>query len=115
VPVALPERTDPSRLTRDGLARLDPVLEHRIRLGASVLLSRVDALSFSRLKELLGATDGNLGAQMRKLEEANYVAVRKEFRNRKPLTRYSLTRAGKKALRSHLEAVQKVIRSTVLG
>lgn len=52
---------------------------------------------------------------MRKLEEANYVAVRKEFRNRKPLTWYSLTRAGKKALRSHLEAVQKVIRSTVLG
>ncbi len=111
----MPERTDPSRFTRDGLARLDPVLEHRIRLGASVLLSRVDALSFSRLKELLGATDGNLGAQMRKLEEANYVAVRKEFRDRKPVTWYSLTSAGKQALRSHLKAMEKVISGTVLG
>ena len=49
----MPERTDPSQGIRDGLARLDPVLEHRMRLGACVLLSRGDALSFSRLKELL--------------------------------------------------------------
>lgn len=111
----MPERTDPSQRTRDGLARLDPVLEHRMRLGACVLLSSVDALSFSRLKELLEATDGNLGAQMRKLEEVNYVAVRKEFRDRKPVTWYSLTSAGKQALRSHLEAMEKVISGTVLG
>lgn len=110
----MPERTDPSQGIRDGLARLDPVLEHRMRLGACVLLSRGDALSFSRLKELLGATDGNLGAQLRKLEEADYVAVRKEFRNRRPVTWYSLTRAGKRALASQLEALEKVISGTVL-
>ncbi len=110
----MPERTDPSQGIRDGLARLDPVLEHRMRLGACVLLSSSDALSFSRLKELLGATDGNLGAQLRKLEEVNYVAVRKEFRNRKPVTWYSLTRAGRRALGSQLEALEKVISGTVL-
>ncbi len=86
-----------------------------MRLGACVLLSRGDALSFSRLKELLGATDGNLGAQLRKLEEADYVAVRKEFRNRKPVTWYSLTRAGKRALGAQLKALEKVISGTVLG
>ena len=95
-----------------GIAGLDPVLEHRLRLGACALLSGVDALGFSRLKALLGATDGNLGAQMRKLEEQGYVAVRKEFQNRKPMTWYSLTSKGRSALRNHLGALGELINSS---
>src|SRR6266496_1253110 len=60
-----------------GLDQLDDVLGHQSRLAACVLLSRADQLSFSRLKELLSETDGNLGAQLRKLEEAGYVIVDK--------------------------------------
>lgn len=93
----------------NGIGRLNPVFEHRMRLAAGVLLSRSDALSFSRLKELLGATDGNLGAQMHKLEEANFVAVRKEFRQRKPVTWYTLTPEGRRALREHLSALETLI------
>jgi DNA-binding MarR family transcriptional regulator len=93
----------------NGIGRLNPVFEHRMRLAAGVLLSRSDALSFSRLKELLGATDGNLGAQMHKLEEANFVAVRKEFRQRKPVTWYTLTPEGRGALREHLSALETLI------
>jgi DNA-binding MarR family transcriptional regulator len=93
----------------NGIGRLNPVFEHRMRLAAGVLLSRSDALSFSRLKELLGATDGNLGAQMHKLEEANFVAVRKEFRQRKPVTWYTLTTEGRGALREHLSALETLI------
>lgn len=103
---------DPSQQTCDGLAGLDPVLTHRMRLGACVLLSSADALSFSRLKELLQATDGNLGAQMRKLEDVKYVKVRKEFRSRKPVSWYALTHTGQRALKSHLDAMEKVIRTT---
>ena len=110
----MPHRADPSRQTTDALAGLDPVLEHRVRLGACALLSSVDTLSFSRLKELLRATDGNLGAQMRKLEDLNYVAVRKAFRNRKPITWYSLTAVGRQALRSHLRAMETVINGAIL-
>jgi DNA-binding HxlR family transcriptional regulator len=106
------EPPDPSQQTCDGLARLDPILTHRMRLGACVLLSSADALSFSRLKELLEATDGNLGAQMRKLEDVRYVTVRKEFRGRKPVSWYALTRTGKRALQSHLDAMERVIRAT---
>jgi hypothetical protein len=51
---------------------LDDVLQHRARIGAAVLLARHDHLLFSRLKALLQETDGNLGAQMRKLEDAGY-------------------------------------------
>ena len=97
-----------------GLAELDPLLQHRSRLGALVLLSGTDALTFTRLKVLLEETDGNLGAQLRKLEEAGYVAVRKAFVDRKPTSWYSLTPAGQKALKIHLKAIEGLIKSANL-
>lgn len=100
---------------RNGLAGLDPLLGHRARLGACVLLSSADALSFSRLKALLGETDGNLGAQLRKLEDANYLAVRKEFEHRRPVTWYALTPTGRRALRTHLAALEALIGGADVG
>jgi DNA-binding MarR family transcriptional regulator len=93
------------------LKGLDRLLEHRIRLGVCVLLSRNDALSFSRLKEFLKETDGSLGAHLRKLEEAGYLSLRREFLDRKPVTWYALTRAGRASLKSHLAALHEVIQS----
>src|SRR5437870_9988644 len=100
----MPEKTAQLQQASASLNGLDPLLQHRSRLGACVLLSTSDALSFSRLKELLGETDGNLGAQLRKLEDAQYVAVKKEFIARKPVSWYSLAPAGQRALRAHLAA-----------
>lgn len=94
-----------------GLDGLDPLLQHRSRLGALVLLSTADALSFSRLRELLGETDGNLGAQLRRLEEAGYIAVNKQFVDRRPVTWYSLSSKGQAALKAHLNALQQLIRA----
>src|SRR4051794_24354754 len=94
-----------------GLDRLDPVLQHKSRLGACVLLSTADVLTFSRLKTLLGETDGNLGAQLRKLEEENYIVVKKEFQERKPVSWYSLTSAGRAALKRHLQGMEALIKS----
>jgi DNA-binding MarR family transcriptional regulator len=88
---------------------LDGLLQHRARIGATVLLARHDRLSFSRLKDLLKETDGNLGAQMRKLEDAGYVAVRKEFQERRPVTWYALTVKGRRALSTHLDSLQRLI------
>src|SRR5205814_4834420 len=95
--------------TRSSLKALDPLLQHRSRLVACVLLSTADALSFSRLKTLLNETDGNLGAQLRKLEDAGYVNVKKEFESRKPVSWYSLSASGHKALKSHLSAMEMLI------
>lgn len=92
------------------IGELDDLLQHRSRLGAAVLLARHEQLSFSRLKILLDETDGNLGAQMRKLEEAGYVAVRKEFLDRRPVTWYGLTAKGRRALSQHLLNLEQLIR-----
>ena len=94
-----------------GIDRLNKLLEHRSRLGACVLLADVDALNFSRLKRLLKETDGNMGAHLRKLEDAGYLSVNKRFENRKPVSWYSLTKNGRTALSAHVKALQTVIGS----
>lgn len=90
---------------------MDRLLEHRSRLGACLLLAQAEAMNFTRLRELLGETDGNLGAHLRKLEEAKYIEVRKEFADRKPVTWYEITAAGSKALRAHLGALETLVNS----
>ena len=92
-------------------AGLDKLLEHRLRLTICVLLSRFDRVAFSRMKELTGETDGNLGANLRRLEDAGYLAARKEFVKRKPVTWYALTPAGRKVLRAHLDGLSALIDS----
>ena len=87
----------------------DPVLEHRVRLAACVLLSHGEEISFSRFKELLQQTDGNLGAQLRKLEDAGYIGLRKVFEARKPVTWYHLTAQGRAALGRHLRQLQELV------
>lgn len=91
------------------LPRLDKLMEHRVRLAICVLLARRDALSFRRLKALTGETDGSLGAHLRRLEEAGYVRVAKEFRERKPVSWYSLTAVGRQALDRHVEALEELL------
>ena len=88
---------------------LDPALEHRVRLAISVLLARHGEISFSRFKDQLQLTDGNLGAQLRRLEDDGYIALRRAFVERKPVTWYKLTAGGRKALDRHLRALQVMI------
>lgn len=91
------------------LEGFDAALEHRVRLAISVLLARHGEISFSRFKEQLGLTDGNLGAQLRRLEDEGYVALRRDFVERKPVTWYKLSAKGRKALDKHLQALQGMI------
>ena len=93
----------------DRAQSLDRLLEHRTRLGACVLLAQGGPLAFAQLRSLLDETDGNLGAHMRKLEDAGYVEADKQFLDRKPVTRYTLTRDGQTALERHLAGLQELL------
>ena len=104
-----PRRVDFDGPSLGGLNGLDKLLEHRTRLGICILLYRSEGLTFSRLKALLEETDGSLGAHLQKLEEGGYLSVRKEFRDRKPMSWYALTRNGRAALQTHLKALEKLI------
>jgi DNA-binding MarR family transcriptional regulator len=77
--------------------QIDDVIHGRIRLGVVAYLSAVESALFGELRDKVGATDGNLSAHLRKLEDAGYVKADKSFVNRKPQTRLSLTAEGRKA------------------
>ena len=77
--------------------QIDDVIHGRIRLGVVAYLSAVESALFGELRDKVGATDGNLSAHLRKLEDAGYVKADKSFVNRKPQTRLSLTSEGRKA------------------
>jgi DNA-binding MarR family transcriptional regulator len=87
---------------------IDDVIHGRIRLGVVAYLSAVESALFSELRDKVGATDGNLSAHLRKLEEAGYVGVEKSFLNRKPRTRLSLTPAGREAWAAWLSQMEKL-------
>ncbi|KAF1714375.1 hypothetical protein CSC71_04790 [Pseudoxanthomonas sangjuensis] len=87
----------------------DPAFEHRARLAIAVLLARHGEVSFAGFKQQLDLTDGNLGAQLRRLEDEGYVELRRDFVERKPVTWYRLTAQGNDALKRHLAALQQLI------
>lgn len=93
----------------EALAELDRLLEHRIRLAICVLLRKQDRINFTRFKTLLDQTDGSLGAQLRKLEDAGYISAEKTFEARKPVTWYALTETGTQALARHVDAMQALL------
>ena len=70
-----------------------------------------DMLDFTSLREYLDVTDGNLATHLKTLEREGFIGVEKSFIDRKPNTRYYITRAGKKAFNEHLNVLEAIIRS----
>ena len=90
----------------------DRLIYERVRLGIMSALATNDELTFNELKALFNASDGNLGAHARKLEEAGYVACTKSFEARRPKSIYRITALGRKALLRYLEHIEAVIKAT---
>ena len=88
------------------------LLNDRLRLGILSSLAVSDSLSFSELKRLLDASDGNLSVHARKLEEAGYVSCNKSFDGRVPKTTYTITRRGRNVLQRFLKHMEALIRAT---
>ena len=93
----------------DDFGRIDEIIHGRMRLGIMVYLADVEAADFTELKTVLEATQGNLSVHLKKLEEAGYVAIAKSFVNNKPLTRVSITPAGRTAFATYLDALGALI------
>ena len=90
---------------------LDRVIHERMRLGIISALAANEKLSFGELKKLLNTTDGNISVHARRLEEAGYVTMQKSFKGRVPLTEYSITQEGKKALERYLDHMEALIKA----
>ena len=91
------------------LPELNPVIHGKLRLALLSLLIGVEEAEFTWLRAKTGSTDGNLGAQLLKLEEAGYVTVEKKFVQRKPQSIYRVTEAGRLALTEYVRALKQLL------
>jgi DNA-binding transcriptional ArsR family regulator len=90
---------------------LDRLVHERVRLGMLSALAARDVCSFTDLKALLGATDGNVSVHARKLEDAGYLTCAKTFDGRVPRTEYRITPEGRDALARYLDHMEALIRA----
>lgn len=56
---------------------LDPILHSQLRLAIISLLVSEEKADFARIKEITKATSGNISVQIQKLEQADYITVKK--------------------------------------
>lgn len=97
------------------LPELNPVIHGKLRLALLSLLSGVDEAEFTWLRAKTGSTDGNLGAQLTKLEESGYVSVEKKFVRRKPQTLYRITEVGRAALTEYVQALKQLLGGAMIS
>jgi DNA-binding MarR family transcriptional regulator len=96
------------------MAELNETIHQPVRLrimAALVTLEEGNEVDFAYLRDLLMVTDGNLGAHLRKLEEAGYIAINKAFIERKPRTFISATTEGRKIFQEHVSALESILKS----
>ena len=83
------------------LTGLDKVVHEPARLMVMAHLYVIEEADFTFLANQTGLTGGNLSFHLGKLEEAGYVEVEKQFRDRIPCTLLRLTREGRSAFREY--------------
>jgi DNA-binding MarR family transcriptional regulator len=97
------------------MAQLNEIIHQPVRLqimASLVTLKSDSAVDFTTLRDLLEVTDGNLGAHLRKLEEAGYITINKEFVDRKPCSFISATQLGRKVFHEHVEALEAILNTS---
>ncbi|MCW4013239.1 MAG: transcriptional regulator [Candidatus Bathyarchaeota archaeon] len=82
---------------------IDRLIHEPVRLLIMANLYVVETADFLYLMNQLNLTFGNLSSHMSKLEEAGYINVEKEFQDKKPVTRLSLTESGRTAFSEYRE------------
>ncbi|HEY3774820.1 MAG TPA: transcriptional regulator [Solirubrobacteraceae bacterium] len=91
---------------------LDPVIHAPVRLRIVATLAALppgDALSFTRLQEILDLTSGNLITHMRKLEDAGYLESETTGNGRASKTSITLTQPGREALDGYTRALRELL------
>jgi DNA-binding MarR family transcriptional regulator len=96
---------------KNPIENLNKVFDSRIRLGIMSALMVNASVNFNQLKELIQVTDGNLASHIKALEDSGYIKIQKGFIGKKTNTVYSVTKAGEKAFRVHLDALEKMIKN----
>lgn len=99
----------PTKDSLQHIPEIDKLIHEPSRLAIMAQLYVVQSADFLFLRPQTGLTTGNLSAHIRKLEEAGYVNVEKEFVNKKPHTILQLTDKGRAVFKEYIENMKQII------
>ena len=99
---------------KDILVNINKLFESKVRLGIMSMLMVNDSVDFNSLKTHLDVTDGNLASHIASLEKAKYIKVNKSFIGKKPNTTYSVSATGRRSFNEHLDALERLINSSII-
>lgn len=88
---------------------IDDFIHSRVRLTIMSFLAAARSAEFTELKTQLKVSDGNLSTHLKKLEEADYINVSKQFMGKKPQTVVAISEKGDAAFRAYVEGLGKMI------
>src|SRR5205085_10075411 len=90
---------------------IDDVIHSRIRTAIMAVLVSVEEAEFTFIRNKINATDGNLSAHLKKLEEHKYISVNKQFIDWKPVSIYRITETGRKAFTDYIKQLESIIKN----
>ena len=74
-----------------------------------VSMPETDRLAYGFVQKTLDLTGGNLTTHLRKLEDAGYLVITKEFQDLKPRTWLKATPMGRRAFAEYLSNLEKAL------
>lgn len=92
--------------------QIDRVVHEPARLKILAYLSVVMSADFVFLLSRTGLTYGNLSSHMTKLEEAGYIEVDKQIKDKRPHTMLSLTKEGRAAFDDYRKNMLEILGSS---
>lgn len=92
----------------NAIHNIDKIIHEPARLIIMAHLFVVESADFHFLQRQTGLTWGNISSHMRKLENAGYVSVEKEFIDKKPHTTLKLTANGRAAFLEYRKNMKQV-------
>jgi len=90
------------------LPGLDPLIHAPVRLQICAILAAADEAEFALVREETGVSESVLSKQVKLLEEAGYVAVRKATLASRQRTWLALTKAGRAAFAAHMQTLTRL-------
>ena len=96
------------------LAGLDRLIHEPARLAVMTALAASNGADFLFLQRLTGLTKGNLSSHLSKLENADFVKIRKQFVGKTPNTFVTATEKGRTAIDEHWATLEKLRGSAVI-
>ncbi|MBS1095704.1 transcriptional regulator [Gluconobacter wancherniae] len=92
------------------LPLFDPVIHPPVRLQLAALLASVNDMEFGTARDMLAVSDSVLSKHLAQMQEVGYVRLRKAALGGRQRTWLVLTKEGRRAFCSHVQALQELAR-----